>query len=247
MAEPQNSALRNVRLVLWALVILAGIGATFVYFVLPPQQAGVSFGGRFDLASTEGGRFTDADLKGTPSLMFFGYTFCPDVCPTTLADTTAWREALGLTPDDLRIIFVTVDPERDDLDQLKTYLSLFSGAVIGLSGTPEETDQIKTAYGVFSERVDDSGSTEYLVNHTASVFLIGADGGFEGTISYGEDREVALVPPFAHAGERAIAGAFVDTGQQRPVQSAGLERTGSEIQASVRASSGYGIGTKKSL
>lgn len=192
MAESPNKTLRTARTVLWALVIVAGIGATVIYFVFPPQQAGINLGGDFDLASTEGGRFTNEDLKGTPSLMFFGYTFCPDVCPTTLADTTAWREALSLTPDELRIIFVTVDPERDDLEQLQTYLSLFSGDVIGLAGTPEETEEIKTAYGVFSEKVEDSGATEYLVNHTASVFMIGADGGFEGTIAYGEDRETAL-------------------------------------------------------
>jgi protein SCO1/2 len=192
MAETQTNPLRIARLVLWALVFVAGIGATIVYFVLPPQQAGVSIGGSFDLASTEGGRFTNEDLNGIPSLMFFGYTFCPDVCPTTLADTAAWREALALTADDLRIIFVTVDPERDDLHQLRTYLSLFSGEVIGLVGTPEETEEIKTAYGVFSEKVEDESASEYLVNHTASVLLIGANGGFEGTIAHGEDRETVL-------------------------------------------------------
>lgn len=192
MAGSSGNLLRNLRLALWALVVVAGIGATILYFLMPPRTAGLAFGGPFDLASTEGGRFTQADLVGTPTLMFFGYTYCPDVCPTTLADTTSWREALGLAPEELRILFVTVDPERDSIEHLQTYLSLFSGNVIGLSGTPEQTEQIKAAYGVFSERTDDAGSTEYLVNHTATLFMIGTDGQFEGTIAYGENRETAL-------------------------------------------------------
>lgn len=184
--------LAKVRIVLWGLVILAAIGATVIYFTRPISPSGAMFGGPFEMQATTGGTFTQDDLKGTPSLMFFGYTFCPDVCPMTLAEATAWKAQLGLDADDLNIIFVTVDPERDTLEHVATYLSNFGSDVIGLVGDQAQTDQIKRSYGVFSEKVEASGSTEYLVNHTASLFLIDADGTFFGTIAWGEDSESAM-------------------------------------------------------
>ena len=188
----EKTTLRRIRLVLWGLVVVLGIGASLLYFLAPPQRPVGLFGGTFALQTTDGAPFTEADLMGMPSLIFFGYTFCPDVCPTTLAESTGWREQLGLSPDDLRIIFVTVDPERDTAESLGTYLTAFGSPVIGLRGDAQQTEDAKAAFGVFSEKVEDAASSDYLVNHTANVFLIGADGKFEGTISYGEDRETAL-------------------------------------------------------
>ena len=122
--------------------------------------------------------------------MFFGYTFCPDVCPTTLAESVAWKQAAGLTDADLRTIFVTVDPARDTKDVLKEYLGGFDPDVIGLVGTPEQTEAAKASFGVMSEKA--SNDEYYLVNHTATVFLIGRNGEFEGTIAYGEDKNTAV-------------------------------------------------------
>lgn len=193
---PENAAtspaLRTARLVLWALVAVAAIAATVIYFTRPFERSGGMFGGPFEMSSTQGGRFTQADLAGTPSLMFFGYTFCPDVCPLTLAQAQAWKAELGLGADDLRVLFVTVDPERDSLEQVTAYLSNFGDDVIGLVGTQEQTDQIKRSYGVFSEKVEADGAATYLVNHTASIYLIDDDGQFVGTIAYEEDRQTAL-------------------------------------------------------
>jgi len=193
---PENAAtspaLRTARLVLWALVAVAAIAATVIYFTRPFERSGGMFGGPFEMSSTQGGRFTQADLAGTPSLMFFGYTFCPDVCPLTLAQAQAWKAELGLGADDLRVLFVTVDPERDSLEQVTAYLSNFGDDVIGLAGTQEQTDQIKRSYGVFSEKVEADGAATYLVNHTASIYLIDDDGQFVGTIAYEEDRQTAL-------------------------------------------------------
>ena len=187
-----NTTLRNFRIVLWTLVAVAAIAATWLYFYRPPQRPlGIS-GQEFALTSTKGGTFTQNDLVGTPSLIFFGYTFCPDVCPTTLAETTAWRAQLGLSAEDLRIIFVTVDPERDTLDMVKDYVEGFDPSVIGLVGDQAETDRAKEAFGVFSEKAGDVESEFYLVNHTALTFLIGADGSFEGTIAYQESQDTAL-------------------------------------------------------
>ncbi|MCD7059330.1 SCO family protein [Pelagibacterium xiamenense] len=185
--------LNKVRIALWALVALAAIAATVIYFTRPMDRSGSMFGGPFEMVSTATGEtFTEADLQGTPTLMFFGYTYCPDVCPLTLAETTAWKEQLGLDADDLNIVFVTVDPERDTVETVRTYLSNFGEDVFGLVGNEAQTDQIKRSYGVFSEKVEAEGSTEYLVNHTSSVYMIDADGKFFGTIAYMEDSNTAM-------------------------------------------------------
>lgn len=187
-----NKTLRNFRIVLWALVAVAAIGATWLYLYRPPQRPLGINGQEFALASTKGGTFTQNDLVGTPSLLFFGYTFCPDVCPTTLAEATAWREQLGLTAEDLRIIFVTVDPERDTLDMVKSYVEGFDPSIIGLVGDEAQTADAKSAFGVFSEKAGDVESEFYLVNHTALTFLIDEDGSFQGTIAYEEAQDTAL-------------------------------------------------------
>ena len=188
----QNTkTLRNFRIVLWSLVILVAIGATGLYLFRPPARPLGVTGQTFELASTKGGAFTQDDLKGKPSLVFFGYTFCPDVCPTTLAETTAWRAQLGITADDLRIIFVTVDPGRDTLDAVKGYVEGFDPSIIGLVGDEAQTEAAKAAFGVFSEKKGEAGDPYYLVDHTALVFLLGADGAFEGTIAYDEGADSA--------------------------------------------------------
>lgn len=186
-----NKALRNFRIVLWVLVAVAAIGATALYALRPPQRPLGVTGQSFSLASTQGGTFTQNDLRGTPSLIFFGYTFCPDVCPTTLAETTAWRAQLGLEPEDLRIIFVTVDPERDTLEMVKSYVEGFDPSVIGLVGNLAQTENAKAAFGVTAKKSGDVDSEFYLVDHTALTLLINRDGTFKETIVYGEDSESA--------------------------------------------------------
>lgn len=190
MTDTSNRSLRNFRIVLWALVVVVAIGATALYLLLPPARPLAITGTPFTLTATTGETFTQEDLRGEPSLVFFGFTHCPDVCPTTLAETTMWKQALNLTAEDLRVIFVTVDPERDDIETVRGYLAGWDPTIIGLVGDTEQTEAAKAAFGVFSEK---AGEGEYYsVNHTASVFLVGADGGFEGTIAYEEPTESAL-------------------------------------------------------
>jgi protein SCO1/2 len=184
--------LRNFRIVLWSLVILVAIGATGLYLFKPPARPLGVTGQAFELASTKGGEFTQDDLKGKPSLVFFGYTFCPDVCPTTLAETTAWRAQLGVSAEDLRIIFVTVDPDRDTLDKVKGYVEGFDPSIIGLVGDQAQTDAVKKAFGVFSEKKGEPGDPYYLVDHTALVYLINADGTFQSTVAYDEASDTAV-------------------------------------------------------
>ncbi|WP_127752236.1 SCO family protein [Devosia sp. 1566] len=185
-------SLRRFRIALWSLVVVVAFAATMLYLFRPPARPLGLTGREFALESTQGGSFTQNDLRGTPSLVFFGYTFCPDVCPTTLAETTAWRQQLGLSPEDLRIIFVTVDPERDTLETVKGYVEGYDPSIIGLVGSPEATEDAKAAFGVFSEKSGEPNDPYYLVDHTASTFLINADGSFDGTVAYGEAAETAV-------------------------------------------------------
>jgi protein SCO1/2 len=163
--------------------MLAGINE----FVAPKA----AIGGQFELAGTKGKLVTDETLKGKPSALFFGFTFCPDVCPTTLSDASTWLQSLGKDADRIQIYFVTVDPERDTLEHLKEYLSAFDERIVGLTGTPEQVKTIIKAYRVFAQKVE-SDDENYQMNHTASVYLLDKDGRFAGTIAYQEKTENAL-------------------------------------------------------
>lgn len=188
-------SLARVRMILWGLVVVVGIAATLftVYQQTQPKKPqAVAFGGPFTMQSSAGGAFTEQDLKGKPTMMFFGYTFCPDVCPTTLFEATNWRKELGLTNDDVRILFVSVDPERDTPETLNTYLASFGQDLVGLTGTQEQVDDMKKTFGIFGEKVETEGASDYLVNHTATLFLLDAEGNLAGTIGYGENKESAI-------------------------------------------------------
>jgi protein SCO1/2 len=171
------------------------VAATALFVLRPPadpRAPGLSYTSQpFALTSTTGAQFTNADLKGLPTLLFFGYTFCPDVCPTTMVDTVKWRKDLGIGYDKLRTIFVTIDPQRDTIETLKAYIAAFDPAIEGLVGTTEETDRVRAIFGITAEKTDDDGKGFYLMNHTASLFLIGGDGTFRGTVAYGEDNAAA--------------------------------------------------------
>jgi len=191
MADTSSPALARFRIILWTLVVVAALGATALFIFRPPSAPLGVTGKPFTMESTLGGAFTEASLKGTPSLVFFGYTHCPDVCPTTLAESTVWKQELGLGNEQLRTIFVTVDPKRDTKQVLADYLSPFPGT-IGLVGSDDQTTAVKASFGAASETTEPDADGFYLVNHTASVFLINKDGNFEGTIAYGEAKEAAI-------------------------------------------------------
>lgn len=189
--ENGSKTLARVRLVLWSLVVVAAIGATFIFLNRSPLNTATEFAANFSVETMTGETFTEADLKGTPSLVFFGYTFCPDVCPTTLAETTAWRQALALSEEDLRIIFVTVDPVRDTSEVLRDYVTAFGRPILGLTGDEASIVGIKSAFGAISEKTDVQSETDYLVNHTATVFMVDAEGNLFGTIGFGENADTA--------------------------------------------------------
>jgi protein SCO1/2 len=183
--------LRTIRIGLWTAVVLLAALATFLYFgPSRPSQTALG-GGDYVLEDGTGARVTPATLTGKPSMLFFGYTHCPDVCPTTLADMAGWYEQLGPDANKLNAFFVTVDPERDTPEVINDYVHAVSDRVTGITGTRPEIDKIIDAWKVYSEKVPGEDG-DYIMNHTASVFLINSQGGFEGTIAYGESQDTAV-------------------------------------------------------
>jgi protein SCO1/2 len=131
---------------------------------------------------------TVADFANQPVALFFGFTYCPDICPTTLTTLVAALDDLqiaGVNTDSLRIVFVTVDPFRDTPGQLKQYLSLFDANVTGLTGTPENIRAVLKQFGIYNKKID-RGDDDYLYDHSAAVFLYRGDGQFKGTIVHNE-------------------------------------------------------------
>ena len=131
---------------------------------------------------------TVADFANQPVALFFGFTYCPDICPTTLTTLTAALDDLqiaGVNTDSLRIVFVTVDPLRDTTEQLKQYLSLFDANVTGLTRTPENINAVLKQFGIYTKKID-QGDGDYLYDHSAAVFLYRGDGQFKGTIVHSE-------------------------------------------------------------
>jgi len=188
------TALRAVRYGAWALVAIAAIGLIAILLgrYLDREQGGlVSIGGSFDLVDQRGETVTEVALKGHPSLIYFGYTFCPDVCPTTLFDASSWMRALGPDADGLKFYFVTVDPERDTRTVIAEYLSAFDPRMIGLTGSPEAVEEAVKAFRVYSRKVPADGGG-YTMDHTASVYMLDADGNFAGVIAYQEPEEEVL-------------------------------------------------------
>ena len=189
--------MKSLRIALWALVALALIG-TGVLLVRksapqPPQLSGpaLQVGGPFVLTDVEGRQFSSSRLAIRPYAIFFGFTQCPDVCPTTLARLVRLRQQLEAGGKSFEIVFVTVDPERDGPKELKSYVSLFNAPVIALTGTRPQIDQVKHQFGIFSEKVPD-GAGGYSVDHTATVLLFDRLGNFIATIAPDEGDQAAL-------------------------------------------------------
>lgn len=189
--------LARLRIVLWALVAVAAIGAIVLMWrqSAPDQPPATDFassvGGPFTLTASDGTPFPSTKLNGKPAALFFGFTHCPDVCPTTLARLAKLRRQLGKGDDALSIVFISVDPERDTPAEIANYLQLFDTPVIGLTGTPAQVEQVKKQYGIFSQKVEQPAGG-YSVDHTASVILLDRNGQFAATLSPEEGDPVAL-------------------------------------------------------
>ena len=136
-----------------------------------------AIGGPFQLTDQNGKAFTDKDLKGKPTLIFFGYTHCPDVCPTSLFEISEVLRAMGKDADKVNAVFISVDPERDTPATMKDYLSSFDPHLEGLSGDPAETAKVITSYRVYAKKVPTKDG-DYTMDHTALIYLMDRDGRF---------------------------------------------------------------------
>ena len=152
-------------------------------------------GGPFTLTNQDGQVVTEKILEGKWSLVFFGFTYCPDYCPTTLGVLNAVQERMGDKARDLQILFVSIDPERDTPQMLKDYLSSdgFPDGVIGLTGTPEQVAQAAKAYRAFYQKVGEGEG--YTMNHGLTVYLMGPDGRFRSAVAHdlGPSRTATLI------------------------------------------------------
>ena len=139
------------------------------------------------LIDHHGKPFKNSTIKNKPSLLFFGFTNCPEICPTTLADLSGITSEATSSVDEINIIFVTLDPKRDNKKHLKNYIQYFDGNIIGVTGDKIEIKKFAENWGVFYETVKTSNNN-YTLNHTATVFMIDELGNFRGTISWGENE-----------------------------------------------------------
>jgi protein SCO1/2 len=175
-----------------ALIVLAGltVGAAAALAIFPAARerllpAGATsvgralVGGPFALTDQNGKRVTDKDFRGRYTLVFFGFTNCPDVCPSALQVMAAALEKLGAKGQQLTPVFITIDPERDTPAQLAGYVKSFHSRLVGLTGTPAEIEAVTKAYRVYVKKVSDpKSSAGYSFDHSAIIYLMGPDGAY---------------------------------------------------------------------
>ena len=192
-ARPPRRNLKQVRTLLWVLVALAIAGAAAL-ILLPQVRSGTSaqagFGGPFTLVGGDGQPFSSASLAGKPYAIYFGFTRCGDVCPTTLARLVKLRNQSGGDAA-FNIVFVTIDPTNDGPKEVGQYATLFNAPIIGLTGSPEQIDRVKKQYGIFAEPAPHAMPGKEM-EHTATVLLFDRDGKLAGTIATDESDAAAL-------------------------------------------------------
>lgn len=140
------------------------------------QVAPVSIGGAFTLMDQNGVVRHAQDFRGKLMLVYFGYTFCPDACPTALQDMSHAIDLMGDKGNDVEPIFITIDPARDTVEQMKLYASNFHPRLVALTGTPEQVDEAAKAYRVYYAKGKSTGGDDYLMDHTVFIYLMGRDG-----------------------------------------------------------------------
>jgi protein SCO1/2 len=172
------------------IVMTAAIGfVTFEWY--QARYSGEPYGAPFTLVDQSGAEITEAAFRDHPTALFFGFTNCPEICPTTLFELDGWLKQIGDEGKDIRAYFVTVDPERDTVEVLKNYVTSVSPRIVGITGEPDKVNAMTKAFGIYSKKVElDAGG--YTMDHTASVLLLNAKGEFAGTIAYGENPQTAI-------------------------------------------------------
>jgi protein SCO1/2 len=194
---------------LCAIALFGAVSAWGVYSLINPQQAGHSsrtalIGGPFELTRHDGKRVSEKDFEGKYTLIFFGYTFCPDVCPAGLQVMTAALDKLGGEADQIQPVFITIDPQRDTPEVLASYIEHFHPRLIGLTGSADDIAKAAKAYRVYYAKAKgeaDDDPQDYLMDHSSILYLMGPDGTFVKHFTYTTDVE-----KLAEAIKSALAG-----------------------------------------
>lgn len=193
-----SNLLKIVRNIAWFGVVVAVAALGIGYWRANQPQPGNSpadvsqlVGGPFELTDSKGRTITEKDFLGRSLVVFFGFTHCPDVCPTTLFEATTWLKVLGPDADRLQVLFVSVDPGRDTPELLDTYLQAFDPRIRAATGTKAQIDSMVQAYKATYRFVPTSAGN-YTVDHTALMFMLDGKGRFVGTIDYHEKQNIAL-------------------------------------------------------
>ncbi|CAH0341263.1 SCO family protein [Rhizobium sp. CECT 9324] len=190
--------MRTLRVVLWAgVLIMAGL---LGWLTLTVTQSGDKiaegpFGVPFELVDQNGKPISEQAFRGKPTALFFGFTHCPEVCPTTLFELNGWMKQVDPDAKGLQAYFVTVDPERDTPELLGQYISNVTDRVTGIAGEPAKVADVIKGFRVYAKKVpldEKDPNGDYTMDHTASIFLLDADGRFKGTIAYGENPDTAV-------------------------------------------------------
>lgn len=184
----------NLRLAILVIAaFLAGGIAAFGFYTLTTQQSGqpqvvsgkALIGGPFTLTDHNGRRVTEKDFAGEFMLVFFGYTYCPDICPGELQVISAVMDQLGEKAKKVTPVFITVDPERDTVEQMKSYVENFHPRLVGLTGTPEEIRAAAKAYRIYYQKADSESAADYLMDHSSVVYLMSPEGEYLTHFAYG--------------------------------------------------------------
>jgi protein SCO1 len=184
---------RRVRIALWSVIAVLMIFLAFTYYSarkgneIEPVKLGVPF----SLIDQNGAPITEAAFQRHPTVLFFGFTHCPEVCPTTLFEMAGWLKALGDEGKDLRVFFVSVDPERDTPEVMKGYTAAFTDRITGITGDPKEVEKVIKGWKIYARKVPTENG-DYTMDHTASVMLLDRDARLKSTIDYKETTDVAL-------------------------------------------------------
>ena len=196
--------LKIIRRVSWAIVavvVFVALATSLGWFseeVMKPRQDNtaelsplLSAGGTFTAKDQFGKPFTEKNIQGTPTLMFFGFTSCPNICPTTLSELTIILENLGKDTDKIKVVFVSVDPERDTTQKIADYMTPFDKRIIGVTLTPQELSAMAKKFHFYYKKVPMEDG-DYTMDHTAGVYMLEANGSFRGVLDLHEPEKVKM-------------------------------------------------------
>jgi protein SCO1/2 len=176
---------RGVYIFIAALAVIVGGVVYEQVWLGGAENASPAVGGAFTLTDQNGATRSDSDFRGKVMLIYFGYTYCPDACPTTLNAISQTLDIIGNQASKVQPIFISVDPQRDTVGQLKSYAANFHPGILYLTGAPDTLKQVESEYRIYVAKVPQSGSDDYLIDHTSLIYVMGTNGRYVGTIPAG--------------------------------------------------------------